>query len=77
LDEIIRNIIENPSIYPTFLNLVINKLLTPSNYLELINIFGYQALLKNSVRKLYFLNRADGTHIIVGSRIRPKNALTL
>jgi len=72
-----RNIIENASIYPTFLNLVINKLLTPSSYLELINIFGYQALLKNSVRKLYFLNRADGTHIIVGSRIRPKNALTL
>jgi len=72
-----RNIIENPSIYPTFLNLVINKLLTPSSYLELINIFGYQALLKNSVRKLYFLNRADGTHIIIGSRIRPKNALTL
>jgi hypothetical protein len=72
-----RNIIENASLYPTFLNLVINKLLTPSSYLELINIFGYQALLKNSVRKLYFLNRADGTHIIVGSRIRPKNALTL
>ena len=72
-----RNITENASLYPTFLNLVINKLLTPSSYLELINIFGYQALLKNSVRKLYFLNRADGTHIIVGSRIRPKNALTL
>jgi hypothetical protein len=72
-----RNIIENASLYPTFLNLVINKLLTPSSYLELINIFGYQALLKNSVRKLYFLNRADGTHIIIGSRIRPKNALTL
>jgi len=67
-----RNIIENPSIYPTFLNLVINKLLTPSSYLELINIFGFQALLKNSVRKLYFLNRAYGTCIIILRRIRPK-----
>jgi hypothetical protein len=72
-----RNIIENPRIYPTFLNLDINKLFTPSSYLELINIFGFQTLLKYSVRKLYFLNRADGTYIIVGRRIRPKNALTL
>ena len=72
-----RNINENPTIYPRFLNRLMNKLLTVSSYLELINIFGFQALLKNSVRKLYFLNRADGTHIIVGSRIRPKNALTL
>ena len=72
-----RNIIENPSIYPTFLNLVINKLLTPSSYLELINIFGFQTLLKYSVRKLYFLNWADGTYIIIWMRICPKNALTL
>jgi len=44
-----RNIVEKPIIYPIFLYLLINKLLTTSNYLEIINIFCFEVLLKNTV----------------------------
>lgn len=48
-----RNIVEKPIIYPKFLNLTLNKLLTPSNPFDIINIFCFQVLLKNTVRKLF------------------------
>ena len=48
-----RNIVEKPIIYPKFLNLTFNKLLTPSNPFHIINIYCFQVLLKNTVRKLF------------------------
>jgi len=48
-----RNIVEKAIIYPKFLNLTLNKLLTPSNPFDIINIYCFQVLLKNTVRKIF------------------------